>query len=90
MVYSIHDSTAEVAIQKMIDAGQRMIDVQSQVEGEAREEGWGINPVMKRHLELQIKNLQNAPRDAAKLRKLLEIKQRQRQEAMHIEDTQRG
>ena len=46
LVYSIHDSTAEVAIQKMIDAGQRMIDVQSQVEGEAREEGWGINPVM--------------------------------------------
>ncbi len=74
----------------MIDAGQRMIDVQSKVTGEAREEGWGINPVMKRHLELQIKNLQNAPRDAAKLRKLLEIKQRQRQEAMHIEDTQRG
>jgi hypothetical protein len=78
LVYSIHDSTAEVAIQKMIDAGQRMIDVQSKVTGEAREEGWGINPVMKRHLELQIKTLQNAPRDAAKLRKLLEIKQRQK------------
>jgi hypothetical protein len=42
-----------------------MIDVQSQVEGEAREEGWGINPVMKRHLELQIKTLQNAPRSYA-------------------------
>jgi hypothetical protein len=35
--------------------------------------------------------LQNAPRDAAKLRKLLEVKQRQKEEeAMHIEDTQRG
>ncbi len=65
LVYSIHDPT-EVAIQKMIDASKRMITVNSQVEGgEAREEGWEINPVRKRHLELQIKTLQNAPRDAA-------------------------
>ncbi len=75
LVYSIHDPT-EVAIQKMIDASQRMIAMNSQGTGEAREEGWGINPVMKRHLELQIKTLQNAPRDADKLRRLLEIKQR--------------
>jgi hypothetical protein len=53
LVYSIHDST-EVAIQKMIDASQRMIDVQNQVQGEAKE-GWGINTVMKKHLELEIK-----------------------------------
>jgi hypothetical protein len=57
LVYSLHDSTAEVAIQKMIDASQRMIDVQSQVQGEAKE-GWGINPAMSRHLELHIKTLQ--------------------------------
>jgi hypothetical protein len=39
---------------------------------------------------LQIKTLQNAPRDTAKLRKLLEVKQRQKkEEAIHIEDTQR-
>jgi hypothetical protein len=49
----------------------------------------GMNPTMKRHLELEIKTLQNAPRDAAKLTKLLEIKQRQKEEADHIEDTQR-
>jgi hypothetical protein len=67
LVYSIHDPT-EVAIQKMIEASQRMLDVQSQVEGEGKEEGWGINPAMKRHLELEIKTLQNAPRDADKLR----------------------
>jgi hypothetical protein len=65
-----------------------MIAVQSQVQGEAKEEGWGINPVMKRHLELEIKTLQNAPRDPDKLRKLLKVKQRQKEEAMHIEDTQ--
>ena len=34
--------------------------------------------------------LQNAPRDADKLRRLLEIKQRQKDDAIHIEDTQRG
>ena len=72
----------------MIDASQRMIDVQSKVTGEAKD-GWGINPIIKKHLELEIKTLQNAPRDAAKLRKLLGIKQRQKDEAMHIEDTQR-
>jgi hypothetical protein len=72
----------------MIDFSQRMIAVNSQVEGEARE-GFGINPIMKRHLELEIRTLQNAPRDAAKLRKLLEVKQRQKEEAMHIEDTER-
>jgi hypothetical protein len=87
LVYSIHDST-ELAIQKMIDASQRMIDVQSKVTGEAKD-GWGLNPVMRRHLELEIKTLQNAPRDAEKLRRLLELKQREKQEAMHIEDTQR-
>jgi hypothetical protein len=86
LVYSIHDST-EVAIQKMIDASQRMITVNSQVQGEAKD-GWGINPVMKKHLELEIKTLQNAPRHAAKLRQLLELKQRQKEEeATHIEDT---
>ena len=87
LVYSIHDST-EVAIQKMIDASQRMIDVQSKVTGEPKD-GWGLNPVIKKHLELEIRTLQNAPRDAAKLRRLLEIKQRQKEDAMHIEDTQR-
>jgi hypothetical protein len=88
LVYSIHDST-EVAIQKMIDASQRMLTVQSQVQGQPRE-GGGINPVMKKHLELEIRTLQNAPRDVDKLRRLLEVKQRQKEEAMNIEDTQRG
>ena len=87
LVYSIHDST-EVAIQKMIDFSQRMIDVQSQVQREAKD-GWGINTVMKKHLELEIRTLQNAPRDAAKLRQLLEVKQRRKEEADHLEDTQR-
>ena len=72
----------------MIDASQRMITMHTQVPGEASE-GWGINPAVQRHLELEIKTLQNAPRDAEKLRKLLEVKQRQKEEADQIEDTQR-
>jgi hypothetical protein len=33
--------------------------------------------------------LQNAPRDECKLRKLLEVKQKQKEQADHIEETQR-
>jgi hypothetical protein len=84
LVYSIYDST-ELAIQKMIEASQRMIDVNRQVEGK----GGGLNPATKRHLELQIKTLQNAPRDPDKLERLFEKKRRQKEQAMHIEDTER-
>jgi hypothetical protein len=82
LVFSIHDST-EIAIQKMIEASQRMLTVNSQ--GELG----GFSPPQKRYLELEIKTLQNAPRDAEKLERLLKAKQRQKEEAMHIEDTQR-
>ena len=67
---------------------QRMLDVNSQVQGEAKE-GWGINPIMKRHLELEIETLQNAPRDEGKLRELLKLKEKENEETTHIEDTQR-
>jgi hypothetical protein len=80
LVFSIHDST-EVAIQKMIEASQEIITMGSQ--------GEGMSPPMKKHLELEIKTLQNAPRDAEKLERLLKAKKRLKEEAMHIEDTQR-
>jgi hypothetical protein len=54
LVYSIYDSTEE-AIQKMIEASQRMLKMNSQ--GELG----GINPAVKKHFELQIKTLQNSP-----------------------------
>jgi hypothetical protein len=44
---------------------------------------------MKRHLELEIKTLQNAPRDEGKLRKLLKLKERQNEQVTHIEGSQR-
>ena len=80
MVFSIHDPT-EVAIQKMIEASQQILKVNTQ--------GKGMNPAVKKHYELQIKTLQNAPRDAEELEWLLKKKERAKEEAMHIEDTQR-
>jgi hypothetical protein len=76
LVFSIYDST-EVAIQKMIEASQKMINEQLN------------SPPVNEHFKLQIKTLQNAPRDPDKLRLLLEVKQRQKEEADHIEETQR-
>jgi hypothetical protein len=81
-VYSIYDST-EVAIQKMIESSQRMLKMNSQ-----GEQLGGMSPPLNRRLQLEIRTLLNAPRDAAKLRRLLEVKQRQKEEAMHIEDTE--
>jgi hypothetical protein len=81
LVYSIHDST-ELAIQKMIEASQRMITLSSQ--GETG----GLSPPQKRHLEFKLRHLQML-RDADKLERLLKVKRRQKEEgAMHIKDTQ--
>jgi hypothetical protein len=82
LVFSIHDPT-EVAIQKMIDASQEIITMGS------KGELGGLSRPQKRHLELEIETLQEAPRDAEKLERLLQVKQRQKEEAMHMEDTQR-
>ena len=44
-----------------------------------------MNPTMKRRLELEIRTLQNAPRDEGKLRELLKLKEMENeQEATHI------
>ncbi|HZB00091.1 MAG TPA: hypothetical protein VE308_03600 [Nitrososphaera sp.] len=86
-VFTPYQSNSEVAIQKMIDASQRMLEMNSQ--GEEGSAGGGMSPSLKRHLRLQIKTLENAPRDADKLRRLLQVNQRQKEEAMDIEDTQR-
>jgi hypothetical protein len=69
----------------MIEASQKMININS--EGELG----GMNPAIKRHLELEIKTLQNAPRDADdKLEQLLKIKEeREKEESMHMEDTKK-
>ena len=48
------------------------------------------NLITNKDLELQIKTLQNAPRDVDdKLERLLSLKERQKEEAMYMEDTER-
>ena len=59
----------------MIDASQRMLKVNSQGGGE---ELGGRSPPLKRHLELETKTLENAPRAADKLEHLLQAKQNKR------------
>lgn len=63
-----------------------MIKVDNQREGVL---AGGMSPPINKHLELEIQTLQNAHRDADKLERLLKSKQRQKEEAMHVKDTQR-
>ena len=65
----------------MIEASQQILKVNTQ--------GKGMTSAVTRHCELQIKTVQNAPRDTDKLERLLKIKERHNEEAIHIEDTQR-
>jgi hypothetical protein len=60
----------------MIEASQKMINEQN-------------NPIVNEHFKLEIKTLQNAPRDPEKLEQLLKVKERQKEGAMHIEEMQR-
>jgi hypothetical protein len=71
----------------MIEGARRMIRVNSNSQQEPE---IPINPATKRHFELEIETLQNAPRDEDNLRQLLKLKEKENeQEATHIEDTQR-
>jgi hypothetical protein len=78
---SISDST-EVIIQRTVEGIQKLLNPQYGNTTTPEEEAAAvikINPAMKNHFELEIKTLQDAPRDADKLRALLQIKERQYQ-----------
>jgi hypothetical protein len=49
-----------------------------------------INPAMKRHFELEIETLQNAPRDEGKLRELLKLKEKENEQATHMLKPHKG
>jgi len=62
----------------MIDASQRMINEQNN------------SPPVNEHFKLQIKTLlQNAPRDPDRLKRLLQSKEGEKDQAMHIKDIER-
>jgi hypothetical protein len=72
----------------MIEGCQRMTRVSNNNNNDSQQEEVRINPAMKRHFELEIETLQNAPRDV-KVRELLKLKERKNEEATHVEDTQK-
>ena len=73
----------------MIEASQRIITVGSSNEEIESVPLRGMNPAIKRRLELQIETLRNAPRDPETLENLLKLKRRQRGDATEREDTER-
>ena len=95
------DSHNESVIQRTIDGIQRMISVHPyQGAGEEQESatagGGGKEPAIeislasKRHWELEIKIVRDAPRDLDKLKRLLKSKRRQKEEeTMYFEDIER-
>jgi hypothetical protein len=91
---SIYDST-DGAIKQMIDGIERMIclhkrDEREECDGEASTPKTTIliNPATKKHCKLQIKTLQTAPRDVAKLKRIIKAKEKKREEdtSMHVVD----
>ena len=87
-------TTTEAIIEKQIEGIKKMISLHDVGPKREEKEATGgiiiqINPAMKRHFELEIKTLREAPRDPDKLRRLLKAKQIEWEEARHIEDIQR-
>jgi hypothetical protein len=80
-VFSIDDST-EAVLQRKIESMQRFIR-------EDPEQAIQISSVAKRHFQLQIETLQNAPRDVSKLQQIIKAKERENEEARHIYETER-
>ena len=75
LIFSIYDST-EVAIQKMIEASQRIITVGSSNEVIKGVPLRGMNPATKRHLELQIENSSKRTKRSRKVREPFKIKEK--------------
>jgi hypothetical protein len=94
LVNSILDSP-EVIIQRTIEGIQRMISLRNNQGEEEKGRRTTTEPVIeisltsKRHWELQIRTLQEAPRDADKLRKILKAKQKEYEKAEDSEDIER-
>ena len=79
MVFSIDDSTQAV-LQRKIESMQRLIR-------EDPRQAVQISSVTKSHFQLQIRTLQNAPRDVEKLQQIIKAKERENKEATHVYET---
>ena len=56
----------------------------NEINSQGKRKPGGINPATKRHLESQIKTLQDAPRDPDMLERLLQVKRRQKEKSAII------
>jgi hypothetical protein len=74
MVLSIENEPMESIIQRKIEIIQTFLKPNPECNGSA------INPAIKRHFDMEIDILKNAPRDAAKLEQIIKEKERQRNE----------
>lgn len=81
MVFSIYDST-EDAIKKMIAANERTLNL-------GGGDGAALSIASKRFSKLQISTLRGAPREAKQLEWLIRRKEREKNEAQYIWDTER-
>ena len=95
LVNSILTSTGSL-IQRTIDGIQRMITLHPPIQGEEgdgaptrKEPAIEISLAAKRHWELQIKILREAPRDPDKLRQILNDKQEEYEKAKESEGIER-
>jgi hypothetical protein len=86
---SVCDPT-EKAIEKTIEGIRRLLNPRydSITPEEEAAAAIKINPATQKHSELQIKTLQDAPRDPDKLRELLKMKHRQYEKATSAEEIQ--
>jgi hypothetical protein len=76
----------ELTIQRKVEGIQSILQLDSRADpGVATR----LNPAIRRHFELEISTLQNAPRDVDKLECILRAKKRENDQARRIEDTQR-
>jgi serine phosphatase RsbU (regulator of sigma subunit) len=92
LIYPVSDST-EAIIQRTIEGIQKLINPQhdnditpEEKEKTAAAAAIQINPAMNKHWESEIKTLQEAPRDAYKLREILKAKQKEYEKAEDSED----
>jgi hypothetical protein len=79
---AVHDPTIEKAIQKAIDGIHYFLNPSNMTPEEQKEKAViKISEATRKYCELQIRTLQDAPRDPDKLRELLKRKQRRYEKA---------
>jgi hypothetical protein len=81
LAFSIDNDSTEAVIQRIIEAKPKFINEDK--------EGMPLSSVTKRHFQLQMNTLQNAPRDVEKLQQIIKAKESENDKATHFDDTQR-